>query len=63
MATASDGKLLLFPSQIQKINSLISILTQQRDTCHMIRDVINQCNQSKPSDVSFEIISFFSFSD
>nr|XP_018669149.1 uncharacterized protein LOC104266158 [Ciona intestinalis] len=35
-----DGKLLLFPSQIQKISGLISIMTQQRDVCHHMRKSI-----------------------
>nr|CAB3238693.1 dynein heavy chain 8, axonemal-like [Phallusia mammillata] len=40
----SDGKLLLFPSQIRKISGLIGLLTQQRDLCYLLRSSI--ANQS-----------------
>ena len=44
MIDKSDLKLLLFPGQVSKITSLISLLSQQRDLCQRLQSHVEKGN-------------------
>ncbi|CAK8694749.1 unnamed protein product [Clavelina lepadiformis] len=43
----SDSKILLFPSQVQKISGLISILTQQRDVYASLQEAMKHSSKTE----------------